>query len=54
MPGRSGRGALAAAPTVITATHVRIWLVVIVGCIVIGTGGFLSSSPDCDRSMRST
>jgi voltage-gated potassium channel len=43
--GASGRGALAAAPTVITATHVRIWLVVIVGCIVIGTGGFLVLEP---------
>jgi voltage-gated potassium channel len=43
--GAPRRGALAAAPTAITATHVRIWLVVIVGCIVVGTGGYLILEP---------
>jgi K+ transport systems, NAD-binding component len=43
--GAPRRGALAAAPTAITATHVRIWLVVIVGCIVVGTGGYLVLEP---------
>jgi voltage-gated potassium channel len=30
-----------AAPTTITAAHVRIWLAIIVGCIVVGTAGYL-------------
>ena len=34
-----------AAPSVITATHVRIWLAVIVGCIVVGTTGYLIFAP---------
>jgi voltage-gated potassium channel len=43
--GVSGRGALAAASTAITPTHVRIWLAVIVGCIVVGTAGYLILEP---------
>jgi voltage-gated potassium channel len=41
----SRRGAIVAAPTPITATHVRIWLVVIVGCIAVGTAGYLILQP---------
>jgi voltage-gated potassium channel len=35
----------AAAAAAITATHVRIWLVVIVGCIAVGTAGYLILEP---------
>ncbi|MGD0019275.1 MAG: NAD-binding protein [Candidatus Limnocylindrales bacterium] len=43
--GVSRRAATPAAPAAITATHIRIWLVVIVGCIVIGTSGYLILEP---------
>ncbi|MGA3058158.1 MAG: potassium channel family protein [Candidatus Limnocylindrales bacterium] len=33
------------APAAITATHVRIWLAVIVGCIAVGTAGYLVLDP---------
>ena len=33
------------APTAITATHIRIWLAVVVGAIVIGTTGYLILDP---------
>jgi voltage-gated potassium channel len=33
------------APTAITATHIRIWLVVVVGAIAIGTTGYLILDP---------
>jgi voltage-gated potassium channel len=39
-PGQIGPG-----PAVITATHIRIWLGVIVACIVVGTGGYLVIEP---------
>jgi voltage-gated potassium channel len=38
-------GARLPAPTTITATHVRIWLAVVVGAIVVGTGGYLIIEP---------
>jgi voltage-gated potassium channel len=41
---RSGRPVLAA-PAAINATHVRIWLAVVIGAIVIGTTGFLVLEP---------
>ena len=44
-PGASRRAAPAAAPATITATHVRIWLVVIVSCIAVGTTGYLFIEP---------
>jgi voltage-gated potassium channel len=34
-----------AAPTAITATHIRIWLGVVVGAIVIGTAGYVILDP---------
>jgi voltage-gated potassium channel len=43
--GGSRRAAPSAGPTVINATHVRIWLAVIVGCIVVGTTGYLILEP---------
>ena len=33
------------APATITATHVRIWLAVIVGCIAVGTAGYFVIEP---------
>ncbi len=36
---------MAPAPATITATHVRIWLAVIVGCIVAGTAGYIILEP---------
>jgi voltage-gated potassium channel len=44
-PGAFRRAAPPAAPTAITATHIRIWLAVIVGCIVVGTAGYLVLDP---------
>jgi voltage-gated potassium channel len=44
-PGAFRRAAPPAAPTAITATHIRIWLAVIVGCIVVGTAGYLVLEP---------
>ena len=41
---RSGRPVLVA-PTAITATHVRLWLAVVIGAIVIGTMGYLVLEP---------
>jgi voltage-gated potassium channel len=41
----SRRATLPAAPTAITATHVRIWLAVIVGCVVVGTCGYVIIEP---------
>jgi voltage-gated potassium channel len=32
-------------PTALTAGHVRIWLAIIVGCIAVGTGGYLVLEP---------
>jgi voltage-gated potassium channel len=43
--GGPGRAGLPGAPTVITATHIRIWLAVIVACIVAGTSGYLIIEP---------
>ena len=47
--GASSRAGLAAspaaAPAVITGTHIRIWLAVIVGCIVVGTAGYIIIEP---------
>ena len=43
--GSSRRAALTAGPTAINATHVRIWLAVIVAAIVIGTAGYLVIEP---------
>jgi len=42
--GRTPRAGLSA-PTAITATHVRIWLGVVVGAIVIGTAGYMILNP---------
>ena len=46
--GRGGRAMLPgfAAPAAITAAHVRIWLGVVVGAIVIGTAGYILLDPD--------
>jgi voltage-gated potassium channel len=44
-PGAFRRAATPAAPAAITATHIRIWLAVIVGCIVVGTAGYLVLEP---------
>jgi voltage-gated potassium channel len=41
----SGASRPTAQPTVITGTHIRIWLAVIVGCIVVGTAGYLILEP---------
>ena len=43
--GSSRRSVLTSAPTAINATHVRIWLAVIVAAIVIGTSGYLVIEP---------
>ncbi len=42
---RQAHGPALAAPMAITATHVRIWLGVVVGAIVIGTAGYLVLDP---------
>jgi voltage-gated potassium channel len=43
--GSARRAALTAGPTAINATHVRIWLAVIVAAIVVGTAGYLVIEP---------
>ena len=46
-PGRALPGAAraAGAPMAITAAHIRIWLAVIVACIVVGTAGYMIIEP---------
>jgi voltage-gated potassium channel len=43
-PGTSHRAALGV-PTAITGHHIRIWLIVILGCVVVGTAGYLILEP---------
>jgi voltage-gated potassium channel len=44
-PGTPRRAALVPAPTAINATHIRIWLAVIVAAIVVGTSGYMILEP---------